>query len=57
MPFLPPNQQRQSIERHTFDGVNHTKLLKLLLDRGLPSHVIKILINWYSKKNFLPSVL
>ena len=32
-----------------FDRVNHIKLFNRLIDRGLPSHVIKILINWYGK--------
>ena len=32
-----------------FDRVNHIKLFKMLIDRGLPSHVIKVLIDWYGK--------
>jgi len=32
-----------------FDRVNHIKLFKRLIDMGLPSHVIKILINWYGE--------
>jgi len=29
-----------------FDRKSHIKSFKRLIDRGLPSHVIKILINW-----------
>ena len=36
-----------------FDRVNHIKLFKRLIDRGLPSHVIKILINWYGEISVL----
>jgi len=32
-----------------FSLVNHIKLFKRLIDKGLSSHVIKILINWYGK--------
>jgi len=32
-----------------FGLVNHIKLFKRLIDKGLSSHVIKILINWYGK--------
>ena len=46
MPFLPPNQQRQSTE-----GIKvlHNSLYKKLLDRKAPLCFVLLLINWYSK--------
>jgi len=40
----------QSRRKHkAFDRVNHIKLFKTLIDRGLPSCIIIMLINWYGK--------
>jgi len=32
-----------------FDHVNHIKLFNTLIDRGLPTHIIIIFINWCGK--------
>ena len=32
-----------------FDRVNHIKLFEKLIARGLPSYIIKVLIDWYGK--------
>ena len=35
--------------RKAFDRVNHVKLFHLLCDAGIPVHIIRLLMNWYSK--------
>jgi len=32
-----------------FDRVNHVKLFKMLIQRGLPANVVRIMIDWYGK--------
>jgi len=35
-----------------FDRVNHVKLFKMLILKGLPANVIRIMIDWYGKTFF-----
>lgn len=35
--------------RKAFDRVNHIKLFHLMCDAGIPVHIIRLLMNWYSK--------
>ena len=35
--------------RKAFDRVNHVKLFQIMIQQGLPSRFIKIVINWYGK--------
>ena len=35
--------------KKAFDRVNHIKLLNRMCDIGVPRHVIKLIMNWYSK--------
>jgi len=35
--------------KKAFDRVNHIKLFHLMCDIGVPVHIIRLLMNWYSK--------
>ena len=35
--------------RKAFDRVNDIKLFHLLCEAGIPVHIIRLLMNWYSK--------
>jgi len=35
--------------RKAFDRVNHVKLFNILIDKGLPGRLVKIIIDWYGK--------
>ena len=35
--------------KKAFDRVNHIKLLNRMCDIGVPRHIIKLIMNWYSK--------
>jgi len=35
--------------RKTFDRVNHTKLFNILLDKGLPGRLVKVIFDLYGK--------
>ena len=35
--------------KKAFDRVNHIKLFNILLDRGLPGNLVRVLFDWYSK--------
>ena len=35
--------------RKAFDRVNHVKLFNILINKGLPGRLVKIIIDWYGK--------
>ena len=39
--------------KKTFDRVNHWTLPKKLLDRDVPSHIVKLFIFWYREQEFM----
>ena len=41
------------MQKKSFDRVNHWTLAKKLLDRNVPSYIVKLLIFWYREQEFV----
>jgi len=39
--------------RKAFDRVNHVKMFNVLLDRGVPGRLVKVIADWYGNLSLL----